>query len=125
MPSREILERRIELDAHILHGEIDRDFGGDVRDGEAMGRDERRFADLLVEPLKMLFSGLALSRAILRKLFEDRLEQFVQMLERAAGRGKKTKLDPPIPHFDDRLLAAVLAHQVGLRMQPFKVTADG
>src|ERR1700691_4778447 len=98
MPSREILERRIELDAHILHGEIDRDFGGDVRDGEAIGRDERLVADLLFEPLKMLFSGLALSRAILRKLFEDRLEQFVQMLERAPRSAKQAKLDPPIPH---------------------------
>src|SRR5271156_981550 len=47
------------------------------------------------------------------------------MLERAPGGAKQAKLDAAVPHFDDRLLAAVLAHQVGLRMQPFQVAADG
>src|SRR5258708_22176457 len=46
------------------------------------------------------------------------------MLERTRGGAEQAELDSPVPHFYLSLLAAVLAHQVGLGMQAFEVAAD-
>src|SRR5271154_1260260 len=124
MPSREILERRIRRDAGRLRGEVDPNERGDIRDGEAIARDERLVADLRVEPLQLLLDGLALRLAVFGELLDARLEQLVGMLERTRGNGKQVQLHSPVPHLDERLLAIVLAHQVGLGMQAFEVAAD-
>src|SRR5208283_1759687 len=103
VPSREILERGIQRDAHQLHDEIDRDLAGDIRDGKAIARDERLVADLRVEPLQLLFDSLTLRRRVFRNLLDARLEQFARMLERSSGGAKQVQLDSPVPHLDERL----------------------
>src|SRR5271170_444047 len=124
MPSREILQRRIRRNAGRLRGEVDPNERSDIRDSEAIARDERLVADLRVEPLQLLLDGLALRLAVFGELLDARLEQLVGVLERTCGNGKEVQLHSPVPHLDERLLAVVLAHQVRLGMQTFEVATD-
>ncbi|HZC44821.1 MAG TPA: hypothetical protein VE243_00010 [Candidatus Acidoferrum sp.] len=80
MPSREILECRIHRHACRLLSEIDGHQCGDIRDREAIAREERLVADLRVEPLQLLFDSFALGLAVLGKLLDAGFEQFVWKL---------------------------------------------
>src|SRR5208337_2412738 len=68
MPSREIFQRWIRRDAGRLRGEVDPNERSDIRDSEAIARDERLVADLRVEPLQLLLDGLALRFTVFGEL---------------------------------------------------------
>ena len=59
-------------DAGQLCAEVDGDQGGDIRDGEAISRDERLVADLRVEPLQLQSCDFALRFAVLGELLQTR-----------------------------------------------------
>ena len=123
MPSREILERRVGRNTGHLRGEIDRNFGGDIRNREPIAGDERLVADLRVEPLKLLRTASRWVCAVFRKLLEPPLNSsLVCWNARAAAPNRPTRRAGSTSR--SRLLALVLAHQVGLRMQPFEVAAN-
>src|SRR5262249_48335829 len=124
IPALEILLLRLNLDGGGA-AEVDTDERSDIRDGEAVSRDELAVRQLTIEPFKPLGDCVLADLAVVGRLRDPALEKLAGVAEGPRSHRENLELHPPIPHLDNRLFLVILAHQVRLEMSSLEVAADG